>query len=124
MPKKTVVHLFHDDDDSVATGSRVAQRMLEVAADHGVEVELFCFGPAQRRLSGTSVETGTGADAGATFNRQVDELIAAGVRVGACVNAARADGSEEALRGRGLDLRVARDEFLRFTLEGATVITF
>jgi hypothetical protein len=115
---KTVIHLFHDDDDAVATGSRVAQRMLEIAPEQGVEVELFCFGPAQRRLADTDNE------AGATYNRQVDELVAAGVHVGACVNAARADGSEEALRARGLDLRVARDEFLRFTLEGATVITF
>lgn len=118
MANKTVVHIFHDDADSIATGSRIAQRMLEISADRGVEVELFCFGPAQRRLSAS------GTEAEATFNRQVDELIAAGVHVGACVNAARADGVEETLRQRGLDLQVARDEFLRFTDEGATVITF
>ncbi|MFP3712479.1 DsrE family protein [Puerhibacterium sp. TATVAM-FAB25] len=117
MPK-TVIHLFHDDPDSLATGSRVAQRVLEAAGDHGVDVEVFCFGPAQRRL-------GAGAsEAERTFDRQLDELVAAGVRVGACVNAARAEGTEGALLARGFQLHVARDELLRFTLEGATVVTF
>lgn len=114
---KTIVHIFHDDVDAITLGSRVPQRMLEVAHDHGVEVEVFCFGPAQRQLSSSD-------EAAATFNRQIDELVAAGVRVGSCVNAARADGVEDALRDRGLVLEVARDEFLRFAVEGATVLTF
>lgn len=118
MAKKTVIHIFHDDPDAIATGSRVAQRMLEIAAENGVEVEVFCFGPAQRKL-GT-----TGTDAESTFNRQIDELIAAGVVVGACVNAARAENSEDALRDRGFNLQVARDEFMRFALDDATIITF
>lgn len=117
MPK-TVVHVFHDDDDSVVTGTRVAQRILEVAPEQGVDVEVFCFGPAQQRLGRRTTE------ADAIFHRQVDELIAAGVVVGACVNSARADGSEDELTARGLNLQVARDAFLRFTLEGATVISF
>ncbi|WP_129837722.1 hypothetical protein [Streptomyces sp. RFCAC02] len=117
MPK-TVIHLFHDDEDALLTGTRVAQRLLEVAPDHGVGVEVLCFGPAQRHLAdGTS-----GTDI--AYNRRIDELIASGVTVGACVNAAEADGSADELRRRGLTLRVARDEFLRFTLEQATVITF
>lgn len=117
MPK-TVIHVFHDDDDSVVTGTRVAQRILEAGSAHDVELEVFCFGPAQRRIGRTA------AEADATYNRQLDELIAAGVVVGACVNSARADGSESALAQRGFNLRVARDEFLRFTLEGSTVISF
>jgi len=117
MPK-TVVHVFHDDDDAVVTGTRVAQRILEVAPERGIEVEVFCFGPAQRRLGRQD------GDADATFNRQVDELVAAGVVVGACVNAARADGTDDDLRTRGLALEVARDAFVRFTLEGATVLSF
>ncbi|WP_327709648.1 hypothetical protein OG912_14215 [Streptomyces sp. NBC_00464] len=118
MPK-TVIHVFHDDDASITTGTRVAQRIQEVAAEHGTTVEVLCFGPAQRLLADAAP-----SGASEVFNRQVDELIADGVTVGACVNAARADGTEAGLAGRGLRLRVARDEFLRFTLEGATVITF
>ncbi|RKE23577.1 hypothetical protein [Streptomyces sp. TLI_171] len=118
MPK-TVIHVFHDDDDSLATGTRVAQRVQEVAAERGVVVEVFCFGPAQRRLSSTDGEGPV-----AVFNRQIDGLVASGVVVGACVNAARTEGTEEELTARGLRLTVARDEFVRFTLEQATVITF
>jgi hypothetical protein len=115
---KTVVHVFHDDADSLRTGTRVAQRVCEVSDERGVEVEVFCFGPAQRQL------TVTGQEPAATFNAQVDALVARGVRVGACVNSARADGTEDALQARGLVLSVARDEFVRFALEGATVVTF
>jgi hypothetical protein len=60
---KTVVHVFHDDDDSVVTGTRVAQRILEVAAEQGVELEVFCIGPAQRRIGRSAGE------ADVTFNR-------------------------------------------------------
>tara|TARA_R100000365_G_scaffold3592_1_gene12487 strand:+ start:182 stop:535 length:354 start_codon:yes stop_codon:yes gene_type:complete len=116
--KKTVVHVFHDDDDALTLGTRVPQRIAEVAAENGVAVEVFVFGPAQRHL------TVSQTDADAQFNRQIDELISAGIRVGACVNAARAAGVEDDLGRRGIVLSVARDEFLRFTLEGATVISF
>jgi hypothetical protein len=44
--------------------------------------------------------------------------------VGACVTLARADGLEDALRARGLSLVIARDAFLRYSREGATVIGF
>ena len=115
---KTVIHIFHDDDDSLMIGSRVPQRIDEVAAEHDSEVEVFVFGPAQRRLSRAETEADT------HFNRQIDELIAAGVRVGACLNAAKSDGVDGELIDRGLVLSVARDEFLRFTVERATVISF
>ena len=115
---KTVVHVFHDDPDSLRTGARIAQRVAEVSEERGVEVEVFCFGAAQRQLAQT------GGEAAAVFNEQIDALVASGVRVGACVNSARADGTEAALRARGVVLSVARDEFVRFALEGATVITF
>ncbi|MEU8837327.1 hypothetical protein [Streptomyces sp900116325] len=118
MPK-TVIHVFHDDDHSIATGTRVAQRIQEIASDHHSSVEVLCFGPAQRRLT-----DGATSEASVTYNRLIDELIAEGVVVGACINAARADGVEAELVRRGLNLQVARDEFLRFTLEQATVITF
>jgi hypothetical protein len=111
--------VFHDDPDALTTGTRVAQRIQEIVPAHGSGVEVFCFGPAQRRLAAS--ERSAADD---TFNRQIDELIADGVVVGACVNAARADGTEAQLLARGLNLQVARDEFLRYTLEQATVITF
>jgi hypothetical protein len=72
---KTVIHVFHDDDHSIATGTRVAQRIQEVAPDRGCSVEVFCFGPAQRRLS-----EGDTSEASAAYNRQIDELIADDVR--------------------------------------------
>ena len=115
---KIAVHVFHDDADSLRTGTRVAQRIAEASEEGRVGVEVFCFGPAQRQLADS------GSEAGAVFNEQIDALVASGVRVGACVNSARADGTEAALRDRGVVLSVARDEFVRFALEGATVITF
>ncbi|OJU41494.1 MAG: hypothetical protein BGN97_09990 [Microbacterium sp. 69-10] len=115
---KTVAHIFHDDEDSLLTGSRLPRRVAEVAAQNDVEVEVFVFGAAQRRLGRSETDTDR------KFNAQIDELIAAGVPVGACVNAARADGAETELLERGLTLAVARDVFLRYTLEGATVVGF
>lgn len=117
MTRKTVVHVFHDDADSVRTGVRVAQRIAEVADERGVEIEVFCFGPAQRLLARDD-------ELADHLNAQIDALVATGVRVGACISLARADQLEDALRARGIALNVARDEFIRFTLEGATVLTF
>jgi len=116
--KNAVFYLFHDDDDSLTLGTRVPQRVAEVAMTHGVVVEVFIFGPAQRHLSLSA------SDADVQFNRQIDELVVDGVRVGACINAAQAAGVDKSLSQRGITLTVARDEFLRFTLEGATVISF
>ncbi|MEO3876297.1 DsrE family protein [Nonomuraea sp. B12E4] len=82
-------------------------------------MEVFCFGPAQARLTGAP-----GDEARSVYNRRLDELIAAGVPVGTCVNAAKATGADEELLERGFNLEVARDAFLRFAMEGATVITF
>lgn len=44
--------------------------------------------------------------------------------MGACLNAAQAAGTEAALTARGITLQYARDAFVRFAPEGATVITF
>ncbi len=116
---KVVVHIFHGDDDSLSAGSHVSERIRQVAAEQGVSLEVFCFGPAQGALSasGDSVVR-------SEYNQQIDELIDAGVPVGACLNAARAAGTEEALSARGITLQFARDAFVRYALEGATVINF
>ncbi len=116
---KVVIHLFHADEDSLAAGSHVAERVRQVAGDNGVDLEVYCFGPAQGALGDTS-EDPTRAE----YNRQIDELVAAGVPVGACLNAARAAGSERALSERGIALQYARDAYVRFALEGATVLNF
>ena len=116
---KVVIHLFHGDDDSLAAGSHVAERVRQVASNHGVDLEVYCFGPAQGALSDT-----TGDPTRTEYNRQIDELVAAGVPVGACLNAARAAGTEETLGARGITLQYARDAFVRWALEGATVIGF
>jgi hypothetical protein len=115
---KSVIHIFHDDADSLTTGSRLPMRMHEIADSHGIEIEVFVFGPAQRKL------TSPQGDAEVTFNQQIDALVSAGVTVRTCINSARAAGAEEQLRERGIALSVARDDMIRFTLEQATVITF
>ncbi|MDA8074268.1 MAG: hypothetical protein M0Z40_03365 [Actinomycetota bacterium] len=116
---KVVIHLFHGDEDSLAAGSHVAERVRQVAGDQDVDLEVYCFGPAQGALSDASGDATRGE-----YNSQIDELVAAGVPVGACLNAARAAGTEQALQGRGINLQYARDAFVRFALEGATVINF
>ena len=116
---KVVIHLFHADEDSLAAGSHVAERVRQVAGDSDVDLEVYCFGPAQGALGDTSEDP-----IRAEYNRQIDELVAAGVPVGACLNAARAAGSEEALSERGITLQYARDAYVRFALEGATVLGF
>lgn len=116
---KTVIYIFHADDASLSAGSRVSERVRQVAGDQGVELEVFCFGPAQHALS-----AGEESVVRFEYNQQIDELVAAGVAVGACLNAARANGHEEALAARGVQLQLTRDAFVRWALEGATVISF
>lgn len=115
---KTVAHIFHDDETSLVTGSRLPARIAEAAASNDISVEVFVFGAAQRRL------TETRSEADRLFNAQIDALIASGIPVGACVNAAHEAGANAALIERGIKLSVARDEFIRFTLERATVVSF
>jgi hypothetical protein len=115
----SVIHLFHGDDDSLSAGSHVAERIRQVASEQGVTLEVFCFGPAQGALSAADESPVRGE-----YNQQIDELVAAGVAVGACVNAARAAGTEEALSARGIRLQFARDAFVRYAVENATVVSF
>ena len=116
---KTVVFLFHGDDDSLNAGSHVAERIRQVAAEQGVELEVFCFGPAQGALTEPSDDA-----IRIEYRQQIDALAAAGVPVGACLNAATAAGTVEALTARGITLQFARDAFARYGIEGASVISF
>ena len=116
---KTVIFLFHDDEDSLSAGSHVAERVRQVATDQGLTLEVFCFGPAQRALTEPSDRP-----VHVEYREQMEALVAAGVTVGACLNAANANGTFEELTRRGVTLEYARDAFVRYGLEGATVISF
>ena len=116
---KTVIFIFHGDDNSLGTGSHVAERIRQVSAERGVELEVFCFGPAQDALTDENMEP-----ARIEYRSQINALAAAGVPLGACLNDARSAGTVENLEGRGIGLQFARDAFARFGLEGATVISF
>ncbi len=116
MPK-TVIHLFHDDDATLFAGPRVAGRVNETAADEGVELQVFCFGPALAALSSTEDRT-------AAYNEHIDQLTAAGVSVAACRNAAEQSGTAPTLLARGIELKFARDEYISYAKEHAAVISF
>jgi hypothetical protein len=114
MPK-LVIHIFHGDESSLGTGSHVSERIRQVQHDRGIDIEVYLFGPAEKALLDP---------AAADFNRQIDELIARGVQVKACLNDAKDMGATEALAARGIQLEFAREAFIRYALEGATVVSF
>lgn len=112
---KTVIHIFHADTDSLTSGSHVAERVRQVAAVRGVELEVYLFGPAEKAL--------LDADQVA-FNKQIDDLVTAGVQVKACLSVAVGAGAADALAQRGIQLEFAREAFARYALEHAAVISF
>ena len=116
---KTVIFLFHGDNDSLNAGSHVAERVRQAAPDAGVDLEVFCFGPAQAAMTEASTDP-----VRVEFREQIDALVEAGVRVGVCVNAAIANAQEKALAARGVTLEFARDAFIRFAVDGAAVLSF
>jgi hypothetical protein len=116
---KNLFHLFHNDGASLSLGSTAALRSSRRASETGVEVEVFCFGSAQKALSG-SVEEGPVK----TFNENIDELVSSGVRVAACINAAKGTDTVDDLTGRGIILESAVDVFARCAVDGTNVITF
>jgi hypothetical protein len=115
MAKKVVIHIFHDDPNSLNTGSHVAERIRQVKEERGVELEVYLFGPAERALEGE------GNDA---YREAIHCLVEAGVPVHTCIDIANAMGKAEDFTGKGLKLEYAREAFVRYALEGATVISF
>jgi hypothetical protein len=114
MPK-TVIHIFHDDDASLTTGAHVAERIRQVAAARGVDVEVYLFGPAEQALlDADRVE----------FNKLIDDLVERGVQVTTCLSIAGSLGAGDAFAKRGIQLEYAREAFARYTVESATVISF
>jgi hypothetical protein len=115
MTRKGVIHAFHNDPDSLSTGSHVAERIRQVKAEHGVELELYLFGPAERALEG---------DVNVVHKQAIKDLIKADVPAHSCIGFANAMGKAEEFAAMGLGLEYARDAFVRFAFEGATVINF
>ena len=117
--KKTAVVIFNDNDAALKAGSHVAVRMAEVAEETGVELEVYLFGPGQKAFLSPD-----NSDAKSAFRNNIKELLDAGVRVSACKNSADSDDNSEVLLEKGFNLEFARDTFLRYGAEGASVITF
>ncbi|WP_298628572.1 hypothetical protein [uncultured Thermus sp.] len=112
---KVVIHIFHGEPSSLNTGVHLAERIRQVKEERGVDLEVYIFGPAERALLDPAL---------AEYNQGVDGLVAQGVPVYTCLNSARALGAEEAFKARGIRLAYARDRFVDYALEGATVYSF
>jgi hypothetical protein len=110
----TVINLVRAETDALIGGTTVARRMAEVAADRGVNVEVFIFASAQRALTD---------ERRTQYNEAVDDLVARGVPVSACLNFALSLGAAEAIAARGIQLVAAREAYLHYSMEGATVVS-
>lgn len=113
--KKLVVHVFHADPDSLSTSAHVSERIRQVAADRGVQLEVFLFGPAEAALLDA---------AAAEYNATIDDLARQGVAVFTCLNTARDLGAEATFAARGIQTAFARDKFVEYAADDATVISF
>jgi hypothetical protein len=112
---KLVLHIFHSDPASLATGASLAERLHQAPEPGRTPLEVYLFGPAEGALS---------APDQAAFNARIDGLVKSGVRVVACIGLAQQAGAEAAFRARGIALESAAVAFPRYAAEGATVITF
>jgi hypothetical protein len=112
---KLVLHIFHGDPASLATGVALAERLQQAPQPGRVAFEVYLFGPAEGALS---------ACGQSAFNAGIDRLVKADARVVACIGLAQQAGAEAALRSRGIALESAAVAFPRYAAEGATVITF
>ncbi|GEM87944.1 hypothetical protein [Meiothermus granaticius] len=113
--KRVVIHIFHADESSLGAGSHVAERIRQVMQERNVGLEVYIFGPAEKALLSPDLQD---------YNTTIDGLVQAGVPVLTCLNTAKALGAEETFSQRGLRLAYARDKFVEYALEGATVISF
>jgi intracellular sulfur oxidation DsrE/DsrF family protein len=112
--KKLVIHIFHVHENAAVTGAKLAERIRQVAGERGIELELFIFGAAIGAL----------ADPAQTeFRDALAALAKQGVPVHVCRQAVETIGQADAMTALGFGLEFARDAFIRFTLEGATVIS-
>lgn len=112
--KKLVIHIFHANDGAADTGAKLSERIRLVAAERDVSLELFIFGPAITALVDP-------AQAG--FRDALAALAKQKVPVRVCQQTVEMMGKVEMLTSLGFGLELARDAFIRFALEGATVIS-
>jgi hypothetical protein len=115
MSSKVVIHLFHADDSSLAAGSHVSERIRQVKEERGVALEVYVFGPAEKAL---------GDPAQSEFRETLTRLAEAKVPVHVCRSIAEDMGKVDEFTRLGFTLEYARDAFVRYAAEGATVISF
>lgn len=115
MSRKLVIHIFHSDESSLNTSAHVAERIRQVMGEHGVSLEVFVFGPAEKALV---------TPEGAEMRDTLVALAKAGVPVRTCRNTAEAIGQGDEFTRLGFGLEYARDAFVRYAVQGATVISF
>ena len=113
--KKVVIHIFHDDASSLGTGSHVSERIRQVKDQQGVALEVYVFGPAEKALADP---------ANGVYRDTLVSLAQNGVPVHVCRDIAEKMGKAEEFTQLGFTLEYARDAFVRYALEGATVISF
>lgn len=112
--KKLVIHIFHAHEGAPDTGAKLSERIRLVAAQRDVSLEIFVFGPAIAVL--VDPEQSAFRDAlGALSTQQVPVHV--------CQQTVEKMGKMEMLTKLGFGLEYARDAFIRFALEDATVIS-
>lgn len=115
MSKKVVIHIFHADESSLSTGAHLSERIRQIKDQQGVALEVYVFGPAIKALS---------EPAKSEFRDTLTALAKNGVPVHICRQTAENMGKDKEFTGQGFTLEYARDAFVRYALEGATVVSF
>lgn len=112
--KKLVIHIFHVHENAALTGAKLAERIRQVAPERGVALEVFVFGAAIAALADP---------AQGEYRAALLALAQSGVPVNVCRQTVENMGQADALKAQGLGLEYARDAFIRFALEDATIVS-
>ena len=112
--KKIVIHIFHTHEGSTDIGPKLAERIRLLAAERDVTLELFIFGPAIAALVDPA-QSGFRDALAALAQQKVPILV--------CRQTVEMMGKGEMVAGLGFSLEYARDAFIRFAMDGATVIS-
>jgi len=93
----------------------LSERIRQVKDQHGVDLEVYVFGPAERALEDP---------AHADYRRTLVSLAKAGVPIHICRDIAESMGKAQEFPALGFTLEYARDAFVRYAVEGAAVVSF